>query len=423
MLEIGKVELCLAALFGGVGPVKAQRELDERPHGGCGGAHVAQELFAVAAEELCVFFAAFFAQRAHGLYVLAQLRIGRGAQNAEPRKAQRQSGSRPVPADIAGARELAQRKRRISAARAVFFRDDRAFGGPLAQPVHPLRPVKRRVAHLREYLRSPDRFSRVVLRGLEGFKLPPEPQLGAGVALRLAVQREHRLGEPIIVALAHADAVGEPEEVLAGFLVALVEHALDAALLYRLGPVLLDDAEIRRELRRVAVLAQKALAEGVYGAYLRPGAQCALTAQPAVVGRGGKALGYRVLYAAAQLRGRCLCKGYDQKRVYIRVALYAAQQALCQNARLAASGRRRYEHGAPRFLYRGLLRSGGLKPRHLPRLLPVRSTPSSREGGALFSCSRRFRRRGSGRRRNNRSACRRFSADRRSRGRPRCCRP
>ena len=171
------------------------------------------------------------------------------------------------------------------------------------------------------------------------------------------------------------------------------------------------------------MLAQKALAERVDRAYLRLGAQGALTAQTAVVGIGSQALGDLVEYAAFKLRGGCLGEGDDKEAVDIRVTLYAAQEALGQNSRLAASGRRRDEHRPPRFLYRTFLCARRLKFRHRSRLPPKRSTPSSREGAALFSCSRRFRRRGSGMRRNSRSLCTPSPADRSSTGRPRCCLP
>ena len=375
MLKVCKIDLCPAALFGAVGSVKAQGQLDERAHGRRRGAHVAQELFAVVREHFREFFAVLFAQGAHLLYILGKLGIGRIQKPAERGEAHGQLLPRPVPAEGARARERAQRKRGIRAARAVFFGDDLVFGRPLANIVHPLRPVLRRGADLLEDLRAPDGFSCVVGVGFYCLQLLAQPLCRARVALRFAVQREHRFRKAI-VAPTGPHRVGKELKALVGRFIALIEHALDNALLYRLRPVLLDDLELRRKLRRVAVFAQEALAERVDRADLCLGAQCALPLEPAVIWICGKALGYLVEYSAAKLRGRGLGEGYDQEAVDIGIVLYSAKQALGEHPCFSASGRRRHKHGASGFLDRAFLRRCWLKPRHLPRLPPERSTPS-----------------------------------------------
>ena len=249
----------------------------------------------------------------------------------------------------------------------------------MANIVHPLRPVLRRGADLLEDLRAPDGFSGIVGICFYCAKLLAQPLCRARVALRFAVQRKHRFRKTIVAAPG-SDSVGKELKALVGRFIALIEHALDNALLYRLRPVLLDDLELRRKLRRVAVFAQEALAERVDRADLRLGAQCALPLEPAVIGICGKALGYLVEYAAAKLCGRGLGEGYDQEAVDIRVMLYSAKQALGEHPCFSASGRRRNKHGAPGFLDRAFLRRCRLKPRHLPRLLPERSTPSLQAG-------------------------------------------
>ena len=249
----------------------------------------------------------------------------------------------------------------------------------MAHIIHSLRPVLRRGADLLEDLRAPDGFSCVIGVGFYCLQLRAQPLCRASVALRFAVQRKHGFRKSVVAAPG-ADRVGKELKALVGRFVALIEHALDNALLYRLRSVLLYDLELRRKLRRMAVFAQEALAERVDRADLRLGAQRALPLEPAVIWICGKALGYLVEYAAAKLRGRSLGEGYDQKAVNIRIVLYSAKQALGEHPCFSASGRRRHKHGAPGFLDRAFLRRCRLKPRHLPRLPPERSTPSLQAG-------------------------------------------
>ena len=130
------------------------------------------------------------------------------------------------------------------------------------------------------------------------------------MALCFPVELKNGVGKALIVA-SRAHGVGQQTEIFVGSLIAGVQNALDNALLYRLGSVLLDDPKLRRKLRCVTMLAQKALTERVDRTYLRLGAQSALAAQTAVIGVNGQTLGYLVEYAAFKLSGGGLGKGYD----------------------------------------------------------------------------------------------------------------
>ena len=244
VLKVCKIHLCPAALFGAVGSVKAQGQLDERAHGRRRGTHVAQELFAVVREHFREFFAVLFAKSAHLLYVFEKLGVWRIQKPAERWEAYGQLLPRPVPAEGARARERAQRKRGIRAARTVFFGDDLVFGRSLANIVHPLRPVLRRGADLLEDLRAPDGFSCVIGVGFYCLQLRAQPLCRASVALRFAVQRKHGFRKAIVAAPG-PHRVGKELKALVGRFIALIEHALDNALLYRLRSVLLYDLELR----------------------------------------------------------------------------------------------------------------------------------------------------------------------------------
>ena len=321
MLEVGKIDLGAAALFRGVGPVKAQRQLKQRPHGRRRRTHIAKQLLTCVRQKLRVLFDLRLTHIAHCLYVFGKLRVWRFRQPAEVRKFYRQKAFGPVPALVEGAGKIPELQRGLGDARPVFFGDFLLRRSLAHKKLHSVCPVLGGHFDVFQYLGAPGSLSRVVRFKFICRHLPRSPVLWSCVALHFSVYAHDELSQALIVAPS-AHGVGKEAKALVGRLIALVHDALEHRGLYRLGPVLLDDPKLRREPRRVAVFAQEALAEAVDGAYLRPLAQRALAAQAAVIWLRRKTQGDLVHDAAAKLCRRGLGEGYDQKAVYVRVVGY-----------------------------------------------------------------------------------------------------
>ena len=392
MLEVGKIDLGAAALFRGVGPVKAQRQLKQRPHGRRRRTHIAQQFLTCVRQKLRVLFDLRLTHIAHCLYVFGKLRVWRFRQPAEVRKFYRQKAFGPVPALVEGAGKIPELQRGLGDARPVFFGDFLLRRSLAHKKLHSVCPVLGGHFDVFQYLGAPGSLSRVVRFKFICRHLPRSPVLWSCVALHFSVYAHDELSQALIVA-PPAHGVGKEAEALVGRLIALVHDALEHRGLYSLGPVLLDDPKLRREPRRVAVFAQEALAEAVDGAYLRPLAQRALAAQAAVIWLRRKTQGDLVHDAAAKLRRRGLGEGYDKKAVDIRVVGYPRQQPLGEHLGLAAAGRRRNEHRPAAGEYSVALGSRRSEFSHFPRLLQECSTPLLRQGAASDAYARRFRRR------------------------------
>jgi len=128
----------------------------------------------------------------------------------------------------------------------------------------------------------------------------------------------------------------------------------------------------------VAVFPQDTLAEGVYGAYLRPLAQGALAAEAPVFRVLRQSPADAVHYAAAQLRGGGAGEGDNKEAVYILRVVFVrevAHKPLGEHAGLAAARGGGHQHGAASGLHGFLLGRGGAEFRHCRRPLSVCPKP------------------------------------------------
>ena len=188
--------------------------------------------------------------------------------------------------------------------------------------LHCLRPESGARRDAVQYLLRPRRCGDIVGADTHQLYLLFCPQVGAGVALHFLMQAQDYLGKAAVIPPC-AHGVGKQQEIPRRLLVGFVHDALDDPSPYRLGALLLDDLELRRQPRRMAIFAQKCRAEAVYRAYLRLLAQCALAAQSAVIRLGGKALCDLIDNTAFKLGRRRLGEGYYKEAVDIGVVAYA----------------------------------------------------------------------------------------------------
>ena len=172
------------------------------------------------------------------------------------------------------------------------------------------------------------------------------------MALHLAVQLQNQIGEGFVVApLAHGIGEKAKIRVVLNPVVAVLQHPVEAGGLHGIGPLLVEDLEVRRQPRRLAVFPKEIRAEAVDGADLRTADQGALAAQTGITGIVRKTARQLLHDPAAQLPRRCAGKGDDEEAVHVRGRIGigdVCHQPLGQHLGLAAarSGGHQYRTAA-----------------------------------------------------------------------------
>ena len=202
----------------------------------------------------------------------------------------------------------------------------------------------------------------------EGFGLLLRPCGGEGVALHLGVQLQDQLGQGAVVPpLAHG--VGEKLKIgiVLNARIGVLQHPVEAALAHRVCPLLVEDLEVRGELRRLTVFPQKVGAEAVDGADLRAADQGALPSEAGVVGIVRQAARELLRDPAAQLPRGGAGIGDDEKAVNVGGGAGVGDvrhEPLGQHAGLAAAGTGGHQHRAAARIDGRLLGRGGFKFSH-----------------------------------------------------------
>ena len=228
MLEIGVIQKRARALVARVQRVEAQRQAQQRAHGGSGGGNIPQQRVRRSGEDRREALHAVERGLAAAFETLGQLRIGRIAQRRQARRGEGQSLKGFVPAEGEAARELAQHGGKLGKVVGVG-------GADLLTGVHlPDQRLKLGGVEVREgfgpiqQLAAPGGLARVGKRGVQQRGLFLRPALGPGVALHAAVEVEHQLRQRAVVA-ALARGVGQQAEVgvLVDPVVGLLERAVE----------------------------------------------------------------------------------------------------------------------------------------------------------------------------------------------------
>ena len=194
------------------------------------------------------------------------------------------------------------------------------------------------------------------------------PLLRAGVALHLAVEREHQLRKAAVVP-AGAHGVRQERKARMGlrFFIAGVQHPLQGGPLHGGGAVLIRDFKIRGQAQKVTVFSQHLGTEAVYGADLRLLAQGALPPQAPAARILCQSRGQLLHNSAPKLPGGRPGKGDDQKTVQIGRVLRVrdiGHEPFGQHLGLAAARACRYQHRAASCMDGGVLRRGWSEVTH-----------------------------------------------------------
>lgn len=265
----------------------------------------------------------------------------------------------PVPR-LRGQKPL-ERCAHVPEGRQVFFRQLRALLRQPAAGVQRARHAFEPDAQLAHEIIAPDRLRHV--------RAIVEPQalhqlliaaLRIFPALQVAVELEDLLRQrALVTAAAEHIQRGVQLVVLAEPRIGLLKRRLHGTLGQRRRVALVADAEVRRKLQLVRIIAQDRRAEGVNRGDLRQIDPAELPLQKAVARVGREAFAELSDQLAAQLRGGRLGEGDHQELVDVAALLRdATQHALDQHAGLSRPGGRRDQNRAAAVRHRARLCAG-----------------------------------------------------------------
>ena len=375
MLQVGVVHQSPAPLVLFKFPVKIHGQLQQGFHSRGRLPHLPQQLFRWGIKQLLQALHGLFTGLPPALQPLRQSRVGGISQAFEPVKAHGQATSGAVPACVQAASQLPYVLSRMRKAVHISGAYLLILGHESYEPIHFPGPIGGHPPGFSQYFPSPRSLRHILNQSFQRLHLCPCPVFRSGMALHAAMESQHQLRQTFVGASgSHSVRQAEKSGVAVGVTIASFQHPLKSRLFHTVGAFLIHYFKVRAQAQQMAIFPQQGSTEAVDGAYLGPGTQGVLTAQPPVPRLLGQLFRQLLHYPAPQLSGGSPGKGDYQEAVQIyRVPLVAntAHKPLSKHSGLAAARPGRHQQGtAPGFDGCGLGRRR-IKSLHLFPLLPA----------------------------------------------------